>query len=99
VKGIRLNPNSRLKVLTDDQVDMIHEASLRILERTGIRYDSEDARKRQSDVRFQLRHHSTSKLSVLLGPFLKALDCYLPTADRRAIDSVREHTQLHQAWS
>lgn len=46
MKGIRLNPNSRLKVLTDDQVDMIHEASLRILERTGIRYDSEDARKR-----------------------------------------------------
>ncbi|MGB2581207.1 MAG: trimethylamine methyltransferase family protein [Thermoplasmata archaeon] len=46
VKGIKLNPNSRLKVLTDDQVDMIHEASLRILERTGIRYDSEDARNR-----------------------------------------------------
>ncbi len=46
VRGIKLNPNSRLKVLTDDQVDMIHEASLRILERTGIRYDSEDARKR-----------------------------------------------------
>ncbi len=46
MKGIRLNPNSRLKVLTDDQVDTIHEASLRILERTGIRYDSEDARKR-----------------------------------------------------
>lgn len=46
VKGIRLNPSSRLNVLTDDQIDMIHEASLRILERTGIRYDSEDARKR-----------------------------------------------------
>ena len=46
VKGIRLNPGSRLKVLTDNQVDMIHEASLRILERTGIRYDSDDARKR-----------------------------------------------------
>jgi len=46
VKGIRLNPNSRLKVLTDNQLDMIHEATLTILERTGIRYDSEDARRR-----------------------------------------------------
>src|SRR4030042_2066274 len=46
MKGIKLNPNSRLKVLTDDQVDSIHDASLRILEKTGIRYDSEDARKR-----------------------------------------------------
>ena len=46
MKGIKLNPNSRLKVLTDDQVDTIHDASLRILEKTGIRYDSEDARKR-----------------------------------------------------
>ncbi|MCJ7607489.1 MAG: trimethylamine methyltransferase family protein [Thermoplasmata archaeon] len=46
VKGIRLNPNSRLNVLTGDQVEAVHDASLRILERTGIRYDSEDARKR-----------------------------------------------------
>jgi len=46
MKGIRLNSNSRLKILTDDQVDMIHEASLRILEKTGIRYDNENARKR-----------------------------------------------------
>ena len=44
--GIRLNPASRLKILTDDQIETIHEASLKILERTGIRYDSEDARKR-----------------------------------------------------
>lgn len=36
----------KLKVLTDDQVDRIHEASLRILERTGVRFDSENARKR-----------------------------------------------------
>jgi len=46
VKGIKLNPNSRLKVLEDNQLDMIHEATLTILERTGIRYDSEDARRR-----------------------------------------------------
>ena len=32
--------------MTDNQIEVIHEASLRILERTGIRYDSEDARKR-----------------------------------------------------
>lgn len=46
VKGIRLNPNRRLEVLTDDQLDAIHEATLRILERTGVRYDSQDARDR-----------------------------------------------------
>ena len=49
MKGIKLNSNSRLKVLADDQVDAIHDATLRILERTGIRYDSEDARKRLLD--------------------------------------------------
>ncbi|OGS48280.1 MAG: hypothetical protein A3K68_03615 [Euryarchaeota archaeon RBG_16_68_13] len=42
--GVR-NPG-RLKVLTDDQVDTIHEASLRILEQTGVRFDSEDAIRR-----------------------------------------------------
>lgn len=36
----------RLKVLTDDQVDDIHEATLRILEKTGVRFDSDDARNR-----------------------------------------------------
>ena len=36
----------RLKVLTDEQVDSIHEASLRILEKTGVRYDSPDAYER-----------------------------------------------------
>jgi len=41
-----LNPNSRLRVLTEDQIDRIHEATLRILETTGVRYDSEDARRR-----------------------------------------------------
>ncbi len=36
----------RLKVLTDEQVDAIHEASLKILEKTGVRYDSNDAYER-----------------------------------------------------
>jgi len=36
----------RLKVLTDDQLDGIHEATLKILEKTGVRFDSEDARNR-----------------------------------------------------
>lgn len=44
MEGVRVR--YRLKVLTDDQVDAIHEASLRILEKTGVRFDSEDARKR-----------------------------------------------------
>ena len=35
-----------IKVLSEEQVDQIHEASLRMLERTGIRFDSEDARSR-----------------------------------------------------
>lgn len=46
MKGIKLNQARRFKVLTADQLDTIHEATLRILERTGIRYDSEDARER-----------------------------------------------------
>lgn len=45
-KGIRLSHLSKLKVLTDDQVDLVHEASLRILGTTGVRFDSEDARAR-----------------------------------------------------
>jgi trimethylamine--corrinoid protein Co-methyltransferase len=36
----------RLKVLTDDQVEDIHDASLKILEKTGVRFDSENARSR-----------------------------------------------------
>lgn len=36
----------KLKVLTDDQVEDIHEASLKILEKTGVRFDSEGARRR-----------------------------------------------------
>jgi len=46
MNGIKLNPNTRLRVMTDDQLDAVHEASLRILGKTGVRYDSEDARKR-----------------------------------------------------
>lgn len=46
MRGIKLNPTTRLRVLTEDQIDSIHEATLKILERTGIRFDSEDARKR-----------------------------------------------------
>lgn len=46
MKGIRLNPHVRLKVMTDEQIDTVHEATLRILEKTGVRFDSEDARKR-----------------------------------------------------
>ncbi len=44
MQGIR-NPG-RLRVLTDEQLDAIHEGSLRLLERTGVRFDSEDARGR-----------------------------------------------------
>ncbi len=35
-----------LKVLSDDQVERIHDASLAILERTGVRFDSADAVRR-----------------------------------------------------
>ena len=38
-----------VKVLTDEQVEMIHEASLSLLERTGVRFDSDDARQRLVD--------------------------------------------------
>ncbi|HII41266.1 MAG TPA: hypothetical protein HA326_08650 [Thermoplasmata archaeon] len=44
MQGIR-NP-ARLKVLSDEQVDAIHEASLTLLERTGARFDSPDAVRR-----------------------------------------------------
>ena len=39
--GVKCGP--KLKVLTDEQVDTIHEATLKILERTGVRYDSQKA--------------------------------------------------------
>ena len=44
MEGVKIN--FRLKVLTDAQVDSIHEASLKLLEKTGVRFDSEDSRKR-----------------------------------------------------
>jgi trimethylamine--corrinoid protein Co-methyltransferase len=40
-QGVKCGP--KLKVLTDGQVDDIHEASLKILEKTGVRYDSSKA--------------------------------------------------------
>jgi trimethylamine--corrinoid protein Co-methyltransferase len=49
IEAIQMDGNKvkfRLKVLTDDQVEDIHEASLKILEKIGVRFDSEDARKR-----------------------------------------------------
>ena len=47
LKGI---PSRRMiRVLTDDQVEAIHEASVKILGRTGVRFDSEVARKRLLD--------------------------------------------------
>jgi trimethylamine--corrinoid protein Co-methyltransferase len=55
----------QLKVLTDDQVEAIHEASLKILERTGVRIDSEDAAKRL--VKKGAAKHPTRK-SVLTFP-------------------------------
>lgn len=44
IKSVKSKP--RMKILTDDQVDMIHDASLRILERTGLRIDSEKVQAR-----------------------------------------------------
>ncbi len=46
MKGIKLDEKMRLRVLDEDQLDAIHDASLRILEITGVRFDSENARKR-----------------------------------------------------
>jgi len=55
----------RLKILTDDQVDDIHEATLKILEKTGVRFDSEDSRKRL--LKAGATSHPTRK-DVLLFP-------------------------------
>ncbi|MFA5896936.1 MAG: trimethylamine methyltransferase family protein [Thermoplasmata archaeon] len=44
MEGVR--NKSALKVLTDDQVGAIHQASLTILEKTGVRFDSEEAIRR-----------------------------------------------------
>jgi len=55
----------QLKVLTDDQVETIHEASLKILEKTGVRIDSEDAAKRL--IKNGASRHATRK-SVLTFP-------------------------------
>ena len=44
MEGIRVK--HKLKVISDDQVDAIEEASFKILEKTGVRFDSESARAR-----------------------------------------------------
>jgi len=45
--GIRRFKRARvMELLSGSQLDMIHEASLSIMERTGVRFDSEDARRR-----------------------------------------------------
>ncbi len=48
MQGIR--NAGRLKVLTDDQVDRIHEASVGILETTGVRFDGEEAVRRLKEL-------------------------------------------------
>lgn len=55
----------RLKVLTDAQVDSIHEATLEILEKTGVRFDSE--RVKQRLIKAGASKHPTRK-DVLLFP-------------------------------
>ena len=69
MEGVKVN--YRLKVLTDDQVDEIHEASLKILEKTGVRFDSEDSRKRL--MKAGATKHPTRK-DVLLFPRGMVLD-------------------------
>ncbi len=63
MQGIR-NP-ARLKVLSEEQVDAIHEASLTLLERTGARFDSPDALRRLEEA--GALEHPTRK-SVLTFP-------------------------------
>ncbi len=57
MEGIR--NKSALKVLTDDQVDAIHQASLTILGKTGVRFDSEEAIQRL--VKYGATKHPTRK--------------------------------------
>ena len=63
MQGIR-NPG-RLKVLSDEQVDALHEASLTLLERTGARFDSPEAIRRLEEA--GALAHPTRK-SVLTFP-------------------------------
>jgi len=55
----------RLKVLTDAQVDSIHEATLEILEKTGVRFDSDKVKQRL--IKAGATPHPTRK-NVLLFP-------------------------------
>ncbi len=69
MQGIR--NRHQLKVLTNDQVESVHEASLRILEKTGVRIDSEDAAKRL--IKSGASRHPTRK-SVITFPQAMAKD-------------------------
>jgi len=63
MEGVKIK--FRLKVLTDEKVNDIHEASLKILGKTGVRFDSEDSRKRL--LKAGATKHPTRK-DVLLFP-------------------------------
>ena len=63
VEGVK--SGFRLKVLADKQVEKIHEASLDILEKTGVRFDSEKAVKRLLDLGAQMH---PSRKNVLTFP-------------------------------
>ncbi len=63
IQGVKCK--RKLNVLTNDQVDAIHEASLTILEKTGVRYDSASAHERL--VRMGAVKHPTRK-NVLTFP-------------------------------
>ena len=63
IQGIK--NKARLKILTDEEVNRIHEASLKILERTGLRIDSEAAQQRL--IKNGAAKHPTRK-NVLIFP-------------------------------
>ena len=56
MEGVKTGP--KLKILTEGQIDEIHEASLSILERTGVRYDSPMAVERLVKHGAVLKHDS-----------------------------------------
>ena len=63
MEGVKIK--RRLKVLSDEQVNTIHEASLKILDKTGVRFDSEDSRRRL--LKAGAQNHPTRK-NVLTFP-------------------------------
>jgi len=70
LKGVK--NRHQLKVLREDQVEGIHEASLKILERTGVRIDSEDVAKRL--IKNGAARHPTRK-NVLTFPTSMTKEC------------------------